>query len=508
MKHIIKSILLLTILNAFLASAQSKYVTRPTISGSINYHKKDRPDSILIMTYPKYNYWDTSVDYTVKINNMGQFHFQFPTMYQPIVYSLVTVKNNIVNDLGEFYAEPGDQIHLDIFHQQIKSGFTQKDSIVFSGKGSAKYILIEELNKIFARSYASVESLSPPKSLKDSTMIYLNFFDQVAINYKKETSKLVWSANGIDLKMKNLLMNEFAQNNINLIWAATHKLMYDLCNSNQLIQNRIRENFNRKYNLLVNDTPDETSLLCPRYYQSTNAIIKYKLMLNRNGYVDLKEQYETLKNLFSGKFSEKMLSELFKGAYGMSDLSNINSVYDSLIIDAEKYLTSEDGHNIINEKLKLKKGAKLFDADFIDLEGNKFDFSFLKGKVFLLETWGLGCSVCAGFHKKFEQELWPILKTYKDFIVLSIYDGKTKKNWLKGINSQLYTSKKYLNISNLPYGNINHPFFKYYNVNYAPFMLLANKEGRVIASFRPNNIKLKELLSLIDLSLAQPEFTK
>ena len=107
----------------------------PTFSGTFKYDKKSTPDSIRIWTYPNDNFWDNSVDFVVRINKDKKFDFTLPPMIKPSMFGIRLVNAGTNTLIGNYYVEPNDNIHIEIFETAI----LEKDSVVFSGKGAAKY---------------------------------------------------------------------------------------------------------------------------------------------------------------------------------------------------------------------------------------------------------------------------------------------------------------------------------------------------------------------------------
>jgi thioredoxin-related protein len=473
--------------------SQQKNKTRPIFSGTFQY-TQGQPDNIMLWTYPKNETKETATDYSLEINKENKFRIILPIINKPLRFQLVFIKDGKAKQMGVYFAEPNDEIHLKVIR------LLEKDSLYFSGKGAEKYNLAKELND---RYYKNMGFGNLPKSIKSLDSLR-TILDAVTSFYTKQQANkfiLINNAKNLSADMKKLMSFEYAP--FNALWFDKMEWIYNSCKENENLKSMVREHFNVHCSEMLLDT-NKVSLLSAFYFQVTNNSYKTKQLISgRKSSVDLKDHYDFLKSSFSTEIRERFIIELFNGPYGYSHLSNIEpAIKDSLILDASKYFISEQGLKLIRNQLTFKKGAPLFNADFVDLNGARFNTSSLKGKVFLLEMWGLGCTACAGFHALFEKELWPKLKFKKDFAVLSIFDGKVKENWVKGINSNRYTSDEYINIATLPLGSKDHPFFNYYKVNYAPFMMLVDKKGRIIAQI-PVTIPNDELLGLIDKALLE-----
>ncbi len=494
---------LIIMLIVLITSTNLQAQTNPNgsrFSGTFKYEKKELPAGILIWSYPNNNYWDTGTDYFIKIGAENRFSFTFPEIKRPLHYDLLYRKDGIVIKMGKFYAEPNDDIHVEIFDRQIKTTPNQdKDSVVFSGQGSAKYNLIETLNKDFPKFFKR----NQPKNFSslDSLNSYLDKWYKVTKQFIEKKRALIDNYAGVDIDMKKIISYQYGI--YNKVWSSEVLRVYDLFKNDETIKTIIRQYYNTHYNEIEASVinPDELSINSPFFYQVSNGmLIEMQLINSKKGIVNFKDHYDLVKNNYKGVVREKFISEIFKGGYGTLGLSNMTpTVYDSIVVDASKYLISDQGQDIIAEKLTFKKGSQFYDADFIDMNGQVFNTASLRGKVFIVDVWGLGCSACAGFHTLFEQNLWPVLKDYKDFVFLATFMGKTRESWTQGIESKLYTSKEYMNIASLPLG-ADHPFFKHYKINYAPCFLLVDKKGKIIQNFRPDK-NHKELLEMIKTAL-------
>ncbi len=507
MKIVIKTLIILLVVSITTTKLQAQTGPKhgPTFSGEFKYEKKELPASLLIWSYPNNNMWDTATDYSIKIGSDNRFSFTFPSITKPLSYDLKYKKKGIVIQMGKFYVEPNDDIHIEIFERQIKTGWHEdKDSVVFSGSGSAKYNLLETLNKEFPKFFDARGKQPKDFASVDSLNSYLTKLYRITNQFIEKKKALINNYTGVNADMKKIISyHQYGM--YDRMWSDEVLRIYHLYKNDEIIQAKIKQYYNNHYKEIEASVvnPDYLSIFCPVFYQLSNGtLIDMELINSTTGLVNFKDHYDLVKNNYKGAVREQFLSEILKGAYGTFGLSNITPViYDSIVVDAAKYLTSDQGKDIIAEKLTFKNGSQFYDADFIDMNGQVFNTASLRGKVFIVDVWGLGCSACAGFHTLFEQNLWPVLKDYKDFVFLATFMGKTRESWTQGIESKLYTSKEYMNIASLPLG-ADHPFFKNYKINYAPCFLLVDKNGKIIQQFRPDKDP-KELLKLIDAALKE-----
>lgn len=487
-----KTIKLITIIIAFsLDAAYAQQAIKQSSAITIKYHyqHKKLPDSISVWMYPKANYWDTSDDHYVVKNLDHSFVFGFSVKKSPLNYRLNVVVNGEPKQIGNYFALSGDQVKLDVFEDQ------QQDSLVFTGKGSAKYKLIDQLVR---RESLILHTVQHPK--KDISAEALDqdiqHFTGKMIKETAEKQRLIKNADpNIGDDLKQIIDYHYA--NYDITWINYLWRCRTIFKNSQQHQTVITKHFNTYYDQFLNKST-EISILSSRHYQYLVVMLWSGLVFNNiNGNVDLKTLYDRVKQYSDNtKIKDRLLSEFFLTGGGGSTNYN-DQVFDSLIRDASPYMISPLGKEFVENSLSFKKGSKFFDGEFIDLKGAKFSTADLRGKVFLLDAWGEGCGACVLFHEWFETNLWPKLKDNKDFVVLSVFDGKTKKDWERLRASDRYTSEHYLNVSNMPFRMAEHPLFKHYKVNYAPFLLLVDKKGNIIRKLNGNTSK-ENLMSLIE----------
>lgn len=473
---VLKLILSLIGIMSYTCYAQSDQKETSSLTVHFNYQHKKLPDSLSIWTYPKRNYWETSTDYNIKIGKDSTFKLEFPSFTTLLNYRLNTVFGPDCSQIGNYYAVPGDHVRLEVYET---SG---EDSLIFTGRGASKYQLIEQLKKT---EESILHTLKVPKNnIAVATLdSCLNNVYSTILKAKSDKQELIKHYQGsVNADLRLLIGYGYA--NYDYHWADYLMRLTSVFSgkADQLAQ--ITAHFN-KYYPEANGHIAEVSLYSHRYYQLLLAMISFKFKVNSpSREVDLEQVYNELKNYSTNpKIRDLMLSHFF--AYeGRISTNYSQSVFDSLLNDATPLLTSESGKQVISSKLFYKKGLPFYDATFLDLDGKPFDTRTLRGQVFLIDAWGEGCGGCLMFHDWFETNVWPKVKDIKNFTVLSIFDGKDKQAWDRGIQSGKYTSLHYLNVSDMPYRLANHPFFKHYQVNSLPFLLLVDKQGKIVAKLK------------------------
>lgn len=504
MKTISYMSLITGLLLLFTVKSNAQYIPQEaTFSGTFKYSKKKQPDSVLVWTYPNANFWDSSVDYKAKVNHDGTFSFTIPALGKPLFFVIKVPRSGSVETLGWFslawYAEPGDDIHIAITET------TGDDILLFSGKGAAKYNLITALQKV----KDNFTSLYTELKASDTSTEVRQKLDQLArlikTNLQKKQQLIDSSTAQLSPSMRKLIADQFARYHTE--WGDYINDGYRLAyqkkqpEAQQLLKAAFKQTF-----FDTEQEQDTISLLSPEHFSGLLRHYKTKALLKGSGKdADLRTFYEMLKyHTSQPEIRERLLSQFLMDGKSLQYIARYDPItYDSLVMDATPLLTSKLGKEIMAKKTKLAKGRPFYDTDFTDLRGNIFNTSALKGKVFIIDLWGTGCSGCAQFHHLFESQVWPSLKDQQEFKFLSVNTDKDRKRWMESLNSGTYTSKAYLNVfTGLGTGLLDHPLSKYYEVNAAPFVLLIDKQHRIVAKLT-GYFTSKELLRLINDALAE-----
>ncbi|NRF41124.1 TlpA disulfide reductase family protein [Pedobacter foliorum] len=488
----------------FTAKLNAQHIQKDAIfSGTFKYSKKKQPDSVLVWTYPNANFWDSSVDYKAKVNNDGTFSFRIPALDKPLFFVIKVLQADRVETLGWFslswYAEPGDDIHIALTET------AGDDNLLFTGKGAAKYNLIAALQRVkdnFTSLYTELKESDTPTEVQQK-------LDKLAsllkTNMQKKQQLIDSSEVQISPSMRKLIDYQFARYDTE--WgdyiSDGYRVAYH--KKGPEVQQILKAAFNQTF-FDTEQEQDTQSLLSPEHFSGLLRHYKTEALLKGSGKgADLRTFYELLKHhTGQPEIKERLLSQFLMDGKSLQYISRYDPItYDSLVIDASPFLTSKQGKEIMSKKTKLAKGRPFYDTDFTDLQGNVFNTSALKGKVFIIDMWGTGCGGCAQFHHLFESQVWPALKDQKEFKFLSVNTDKDRKRWIESLNTGTYTSKAYLNVfTGAGTGLLGHSLSKYYEVNAAPFVLLVDKQHQIVAKltgyFTP-----KELLRLINKAISE-----
>lgn len=442
----------------------------PKFSG--NFKKSSLTNPTFGFNYVK-NWWISVDNFTlVSIDNNDAFKFQLPDMKKPFKISFVIHRADGSSYLFcSYYAESGDDIHIEF----IKRG--AGDSIFFTGKGAEKYNLAMKMDqektnfhKEWLRFGGELASTKDPNKLP---ILIAQAVDLVS-TYTASSTALINNTVGTTQEVKSIFKQEFA-NYYSLHFLFTLNNIYGR-NKDQQILSVVRKSFN-EFKGLFNTNPNQESILCPEYMWHLSQWEQFNLHINgvSNG-VELSQLYHVIKLKYTGEVRERILAYLLKKP--LSKLIYSNTTYDSLVNDAIQLFNIPFFKEQAIQLTRLKKGATTFNGEFKDIDGKTVDIHSFKGKAVFIDVWFLGCGGCATFHKRFHQEIYPQFKNNKDFVYLSLNIDKKKENWIKGMNSGLYTADEYINLGTEGLV-LDHPFIKYYNIKGGPSLLLIDKNGKI-----------------------------
>ncbi|MBB5440071.1 hypothetical protein HDC92_003769 [Pedobacter sp. AK017] len=430
-----------------------------------------------------------------QISDKGYFEFKLPNLNKPYKIGIV-IKSSSKTTLfwQKYYTETGDNIFMDI---------TLKDSssVQFSGKGSEKFSLLEDLSSLYNEFYLKRIAIGLTSTAsKLSSLAELNRKSDSLANlireFKVRRNNLL-NISSLNIKTRALLRYEFAD--YNSIWRA---------NAEQLRRkypnycNQIYSNY-YKYNKEFSDDLDEQVILCPNFI--SNLIFK---MIFEASSCETKPNasllYSKINSIPDTNLRDRLIGDflLQKKLYlqvGNSD----DLIRDSLLMNA----SNKVGNSVIKSEIvkrirelqAVRGNQKIINAKFITLDGKDFDLSSLKGKVVLIDTWFLGCFGCLIFHEEFDKDIYPLFKDNEAFKLLSINISTKKEDWLEGISSGKYTSDSYINVNTGIGIGINHPFMKYYGIRSAPYFMLIDNTGKIV--YIPQQFDKNEMIKKIKLAL-------
>ncbi|WP_316837881.1 thioredoxin family protein [Pedobacter nutrimenti] len=448
---------------------------------------------------------------TFTINNSGYFQFELPDLNKPYKISMSIYNNDGTKLLwsNSYYTEPKDNIYMQIVIDE------SADSIVCTGIGMNKYNLAQKLNKQYFNDYYTELNLTT-KIDNNGSMIFTNP-DELTRRLKR----LVRLVKKFESKKQELIRHTKITNQIRTILSYEFASYYDdwrlrigiLYANNKNYSTQIISNYLHYKNLFFND-PNPIAELCPKYLSKLSSRLILELKMNsKSDKVKINSLYDTIKNNYTGSIRDRLIGECIFSNVVFHDLESSSenyrdSIYKKALRDVSIPYVKRAIENKINELSKISGKSSLIESKFYALDGSKFDLKTLKGKIILIDTWFLGCRGCAMFHEDFEKEIYPKIREYKNFVLLSINIDDKAESWKKGLESNLYTSINNTNIINVNTGSgigLSHPFLKYYSVSGAPYLMLVNSNGEIY--YQPRIFDKSELINKINELIDQKQYS-
>lgn len=467
---------------------------------SVAQEKKIVIESLVPVDYKK----DSAVLYTTKaylsgFNDAEEKHKE-KILNNKVEFSIITMEPLLMQNLPfynyestPYFAEPGDQIRI--------SG--NKDSMVFTGKGSKKYELVYYLNKVRTKAirpdnpnYWSVKSvddfLQYAKYIKD---IYLSQQD-ILDGYAKTVGPFIYryySGDCID-QARFQLTQKF--------WGLVARK--DSFQLSEITLRNIYDSTFARYKKNAADDNDTTSMLYNlglRLVMNTELIISRGFKPYESDIIRHLEEYNFLKSSLKGLARERSL-------VGLLTFSMLRKSLDSSYIALTNDYLSSPGYpeykkyvqEYLSKELALNKGRKAIDFSLMDVKNRKVTLKDLKGKVIVMDFWFTGCKGCVQMVpglKKAEEAF----HNNPDVVFLSICTDNRKEQWISSIAKKKYTTGTALNLYTEGQG-INHPIITSYNVTAYPQLFVIDTYGKFTGKTPdPRKDEGKGLIELINKAL-------
>jgi len=423
----------------------------------------------------------------------GSFEFGFSNVDHPATMLLGYYIDGHYYDLGDYFVEPGDKIH--ILLNGNKNEYHLSPS--FEGEGVAKYNCRLEIDKIKGQ-FDELRKSTPIRKLDDLDG-YRKLIDsgQVMIN-----SALIKYKNILSASMYNLMAAEFSTY-VPTIWLMEIGHYYRHRAKSETEKQKVIKFYKKPLSVLPLHNSN-ISALSKNYvlYLQSKFTLDLFIANNGKGY-EYKKLYSVLKKNTNGLLREKLLMLFFLSiALDTRDLVNYKpSDFDECLRDALKYIKTPYIQEALNNSFSVyKRGTEAFPFSFVNTQGGTVNLKDLKGKTILLDVWFTNCLGCLDLGKKLHEDIYPEFKKDSSFVILSISTDEKKETWLKSLNSGKYSQPEFINVYTGGVGFYEHPLIKHYNIQGAPWSIIIDKNGRVFCKIsyvdKSDNIKkwIKEAL--------------
>lgn len=437
-------------------------------------------------------------------NNKGNFTFSFSKEQSISPFVIDFYYGRLNQWTVMYYAEPTDKIEIEVT-KGIDTTIGHKHnvgSLQFSGNGAAKYRLCEILNQMNAnlasqevKTYTNefgnpnyknnegievhsskdkIESKNYYKSKQFDTFLK-NMFRNLDLGKKEIQDTLMKYQDLIGKEMTNFYEYELGYN---LTFLSIIDFLIKRVTNEAAKEKIIKFYFLKIDSLRPMHPKDSLFKFGVKYRNRTSYYLMYDTYLkNKFHMYSFSFQYNNIKKVKDKELRDILLTKYFVNGKYSAFINNSES-RDSCLMDALKVIANPELLTALNNQLLFSKGNKIYDFAFQDTTKKTVTKSNFKGKVFMMDFYYYGCGACAVFAKRFEKEIYPEFANNPNFKVLSINTDLKRETWLKAINSGLYTQPSSINLSTGL--GFNHPLLKYYKVSSFPWVILVNKDGRVV----------------------------
>ncbi|WP_183874409.1 TlpA family protein disulfide reductase [Pedobacter sp. AK017] len=433
----------------------------------------------------------------VPINADGFFQILLDTIHQPSAIRMVIKGRNYM--IFEREIEPGDSLFLEIDAVVSNpankySGYMPK----YSGNNVGKYRCDDSI-AIFRQGWDNQRKnlYNQFVACRYSDEYYTKLYEFLQTGYGKVIMILDNFKGQLSPAMYEYLKARYIA--FYVPWSSTLRSEYSQTN-NLDNKARIIKNFGRYQPSKLVVSPDiagyDTFFLGHLF-----SHIQVETWFEYDGKkYSFKLIYEKLKSRYSGFLRERLLAYFLYWPGNMLYVENYDPAdFAACLADAKSITKDPWLKKVLAQKTFLKSGTAAYPFALPDTSGKIVKLADLKGKVILLDLWGLGCSGCAQFYQLFEKEIQPHLANEPNFKFVSLNADNSTERWTTGIKSGKYTNDHHINLY-LEGKGVKHPFAKFYSIVSAPFIILIDKQGNLITKIELG-LSGAELLKTIKTAL-------
>jgi thiol-disulfide isomerase/thioredoxin len=469
----------------------------------------DVPDSIVATIFTGViNGEGSRIRITAKKNMDGTFGFSLPEGKPITVFRIDFYYPDQPKMINPYYAEPFDKIKV-TFRRGSKTDKNDNymSSLAFTGIGVEKYKITDLLREIKKDLYISESNRikdefgfeDAPKGIIEDVGFYKkkefkNYLSSLSVNVraniKRQQDTLKKYRTGLGKGITAFFGYELSSYDyLNFFCSQLYRRSTTEANK-QVIARFYLSELESIRPILPVDTlfkygieykfAKSTDIMQEIYYKSNGAEIPFEF------------QYNKIKAIKNHELRDILITQFLTIPNFQLHISDFNKK-DSCLSDALKFIKSPELVLAIKDQNKFSKGSIVYNFSFLDTTGKTVSLKDLEGNVFLIDFYGSGCGPCSGFAKNFERNVYPEFANESTFKVISVSVDKKRESWIKGMNSGLYTQKESINL-NTGVG-FNHPIMKYYKVYTIPFVLLIDKNGKLIARLEAqSNSEIKKMI--------------
>lgn len=404
------------------------------------------------------------------------------SLYAPDLNSSDDVLNNL-------WVEPGDSITM------LVNGQKDKWNISFSGRGASRYNLALKLDSLYHAMVNVTDGYNNNELHATSAWDKIHQITDLQLKLWKSYKRSL-SSTAYQIGKADIIGNSKTQ----LLTIGSRAYSLSIGEEKVKWKKQLLKETDAQQQL-----SPEVIIRSQPFIRYLAARTKWQLLMEHNPlYIawELKgtthsfrfiDYYKKIKSTFQGTLREAMIT------YVCSQSLELITYFNGCGPQEYTYVLHDAMQSVSNpmykEKLTFRwqhqgSGNPAFNFSFQDQNNNKVTLSDLRGNIVLVNVWSEGCTACASFKKEMDKSIYTLFKERSDFRVVAVSTQKNTTRWKKAINK--YSHPDFIN---LQMNQEEETLFRnWYENAYVPFILLIDREGRIVSVTTRERTKLEELI--------------
>lgn len=406
------------------------------------------------------------------------YYFKLDQKKEPHYFDLVLKNENFLSyAIKNAHYEPGDSIQIRLNKLPQPRAYEKE----YSGRGSAKYSCLNELNVV--RKPDTINNLavfSSSGNYNQLNRITWKLAQQLQLIEKYRPEISVYSYNLLKADVVGLAGKDlFSTFNSQLLRSVSEKREEVVKNLSAAFGEAIKFNDASK-------VPADARYLSRHYSYFILSSIVANTLTSYNK-INYDEVFKGIKKIEDQELRDKV-AVIYFIRYWMDMGDNYANIYrDAAAMIKNKACIDklkEFGHNL--------PGEKFYSFSLSDANGTEVKLSQLSGKIVLIDFWFTGCGFCEMYYKNHLSIVEEKFKDNPDIAFVTVSIDKDRQKWIESLKSGKYTSDKAINLYTNGQGTL-HPLIQYHNVLAFPKPMLLGRDGRIL-DFSDQTMRKKDAL--------------
>ncbi len=383
-------------------------------------------------------------------------------------------KDQFGNEITDFFAENGDSIVCTVLN----------DSYFFNGIGSDKFRCQYDLLK---------SNLSIPKDMArgpnykvvdNKIVIDYDFSKWVIQNFKTEI-KIIETTKQIENQILEWYRSDISEFSYELLKANIFG------NNEAMLMRKYLKSIDYLGNYIDSAKRYEFIQDVEKSYQnrpkSNFSCFRDSTLAYSSGFLDFKTTIKDEMNIqniisnYNGLLRDRLLSVFFLRNFLKAKYNN------KWLLESIPIMTDSVSKNLLLTLSKaLSSGKGAYEFSLPNLNNELINLKDFRGKVVVIDFWFTGCGNCIDLNSGMKQVIQHFRKN-PNIVFIGISIDRDYHKWKKSVVSELYSNKGVVDLYTNGLGS-NHPIIQHYNIIGYPFLMVIDKNGKIITTSptRPN----------------------